>query len=1030
MLILELLMVAIVWFGVARMTTPPWKGRATNALKLYLTVRMVWVLLAWPIDQEGSVVPAWQLILDVIDQIDGTTFWTFAAIGAAVRFTGVLASMWRWQLVLRGQEIELPFRHILGAFLIGRAIGFFLPSTAGLDAYKLYDASRFSGRTVEVTAGTLLEKVLGVSGIFLTFLVALPFGISIFGDNAGTVAAITLPMATAIIAGLLTLLWFPGLAQWFVERLPLPGKERLEGVVLRISRATAAYRNKKGLVLLLLFCSLAVHFTTASMYYFMAIAVGAGEAAKFWEIVFGSAIQIFATVIGPTIGGLGVREAAQALTVGSIIGVGPAIVSATLGFWVGEVPTLFGFFYWLVRGDDYRPSYCIVEGHQVDYAEASRAATALETEEERAARAARGVGDAPPYSARARRAAAYGLGAGIWAGILLGIGEAIAIGFQGFGTEAQVLWYGPFAYAVLFGGLCLLGGLVLAAFPMDDADTRGWTPSLALLFTVVPIGLAVTLFRLRRDVYAEQMPPLDVLLMVLGGFGLLALGLFFLGPKIFRGGLGTLLRPVVALPILALVMLGGWLGMRLAPTVPVVRTTPAAASAALADRPNIILIMVDTLRADHLSCYGGEWVETPNLCRVATDGGTVFEGFAHSSWTKPSTATLLTSLIPSSHQTMSKPSALPEEITTVAESLQAHGYATGAFVSNTNLTESFGFAQGFDEYHYLGPDYLFGAAESSSKLVLYQIARRVYFMFVPGKRFGDFYQDSQVVNRNAFEWLDRHEDARFFLFLHYMDVHDPYFAHPYDGTGFDRASNQHPSLSQAEEMHRLYNGEIAYLDGEFGNLISKLEAQDLWDDSVVVLVSDHGEEFGEHGGFWHGLTLYDEQIHIPMLVKWPKGERLAEPEVRDTPARLIDVAPTLLRRAGARIPDEMQGLDLAGDLASRSERDRMVFAEEDHEGNVLRAIRTSHWKWIEANEGNPRGLPTEELFHIADDPGETVNLSEREPGTAAELAQHAAAQALAAEKVGTASEADVSCDEYAGLVALGYVEPGGRPDCE
>ena len=101
---------------------------------------------------------------------------------------GILASMVRWRILLRGQSIDLPFRHIFGSFLIGRFIGTFLPSTAGLDGYKLYDAARFSGRTVEVTATTALEKVIGVFGIFLTFLVALPFGIDIFGDRAGLVA--------------------------------------------------------------------------------------------------------------------------------------------------------------------------------------------------------------------------------------------------------------------------------------------------------------------------------------------------------------------------------------------------------------------------------------------------------------------------------------------------------------------------------------------------------------------------------------------------------------------------------------------------------------------------------------------------------------------------------------------------------------------------------------------------------------------------------------------------------------------------
>jgi arylsulfatase A-like enzyme len=257
-----------------------------------------------------------------------------------------------------------------------------------------------------------------------------------------------------------------------------------------------------------------------------------------------------------------------------------------------------------------------------------------------------------------------------------------------------------------------------------------------------------------------------------------------------------------------------------------------------------------------------------------------------------------------------------------------------------------------------------------------------------------------------------------------MDPHDPYFRHPYNGHGIARASNQHPAPALAEEMQALYRGEIGYLDENFGQLLAQLEALGLYDDTVIALVADHGEEFYEHGGFWHDLTLYDEQIHVPLLVKWRKGESLAAPEVTDIPARLIDVAPTLLARAGTDAPDAMQGQDLAGGLSARGETDRLVFAEENHEGNVLRAIRGSRWKWIEANEGNPRGLAPLELFDVAADPGERENLAEREPGTVAELRRHADGQELAAQQgqVGEAKAAAISDEERASLCALGYLQ--------
>jgi arylsulfatase A-like enzyme len=279
------------------------------------------------------------------------------------------------------------------------------------------------------------------------------------------------------------------------------------------------------------------------------------------------------------------------------------------------------------------------------------------------------------------------------------------------------------------------------------------------------------------------------------------------------------------------------------------------------------------------------------------------------------------------------------------------------------------------------------------------------------------------VNDVAFDWLDRHRDSRFFLFLHYMDPHDPYFEHPYDGRGIARAANQHPDPSLAGEMRRLYQGEIAYLDGNFGKLLAKLEELGVYDDTVIALVSDHGEEFYEHGGFWHGLTLYDNQIHVPLLVKWQKGRAAAPPGTPEGIARLIDVAPTFLARAGAAIPAAMQGVDLAVPYAGRAEKDRLHFAEEDHEGNVLRALRTSSWKLIEANEGNPRGLPPAELFHVESDPGERTNLHEREPARSAELRQHLDGQQKLAEsrRVGGGTATLTAAEEEA-LRALGYVQ--------
>ena len=1026
-ILLELICVGIIALLAGRLAKDPWRGRLLNLLKIYLTGSVLWHLLSWPVkvEETGLTAPAWRLMADLLSSIDAQVFWTFAIIGAGIRFLGVMASMYRWQLVLRGQEIELPFRHIFGAFLIGRVIGFFLPSTAGLDAYKLYDASRFSGRTVEVTAGTVLEKVLGVTGIFLTFLVSLPFGMSIFGENAVLVASITVPLAVGLITALLSLLWFPGLIQWGIENVPLPAKDRIEGVVTRFSAASAAYRNKKRLVLMMLMMSFFSHFFTAAMYFFMAFALGAVGSNLFWPIVFGSSIQIFATVIGPTIGGIGVREAAQVLTLGSLLGFSVAAVSATLGFWVGEMPTLFGFIFWLLRGKDYRPEYCRVEGEQVDYEESARAATELESAEDIERRENRGrVGEPMPMPGRLFASAGTGLGVGILAGIVIGLIEAYVISRGGFGGEAQVLWYGPLAYAAILGGLATVGGAVLSVLPMQREEIRAWVPSLGLTATLIPFGLAILIFRLRRDVYLEQMPPIPVLVGVLLAAVVLAVVFLTLGRKFFASRAGVITQPLTALGILAGVMaIGALIASGIGTPAP--PRGSGEIPTALENHPNVILVMVDTLRADHLSCYGGKKA-TPNLCRLVEDGGSAYQGFSHASWTTPATATLLTSLLPSTHRAMSKPSTLSPDVEMIAETMQKRGYTTGGIVSNINLAESFGFDQGYDEYYFLGPDYLAGAEESSSKLILYNIVRAVWFNLAGGGIYpADFYQDSTTVNEVTFDWLDRNGRDRFFLFVHYMDPHDPYFRHPYDGYGIARVSNQHPDEALAAEMHDLYEGEIAFLDRNFGELLDRLQSAGLYDDTVIVLVSDHGEEFYEHGGWWHGLTLYEEQIHVPLIIKWARTGERPEAGATDSLARLIDVAPTLAAIGGAEVPSAMQGIDLRTAANSRNAKNREVYSEEDHEGNVLWAIRTDRMKLISANEGNPRGLPTRELFEIDADPNEQnpLDTSANEASTRS-LEEYADLHRRSAEgeAVADAGDADMSFEECEQLRMLGYVE--------
>jgi len=504
--LLQALAIAILAIVGLRMQKGQTRSRLFSVLKAWFTVLCFWALLTHPIEIEpGNKVMAILLIRDQLAQIDAGTFWLFVSLATGIKMIGMLSSMYRWQLMLRGQSIELPFKHIFGSFLIGRAIGTFLPS------YTLFDASRFTGKTVEVAAAKFVEKVCGFSGVFMTFLIALPFGIGIFGENATMFALMSIPIALGVVASLVIVLLFPGFIQWILETVPMPAKQRITGIVTRISTSAAAYRDKPGMIVQILFLSFLVHFTTAVMYYFTALAIGA-DGADFWKVTFGSAIQIFVTVISPfTIAGEGIREAAQYVLLGELIGPAAAIVSAALGFWAAEAPTMLGFVFWWMRSDDYTPTFSRVNGVQVDYEEAARKATTLEEDTDAAADEEAAV----PLGERLWRAPSAGAFAGIAAGLLIGFGEAILIYQAGLGTESQVFWYGPLAWAAILGALAILGGLFLAILPMDRHEIGSWVTRLGLGACLVPFGLFVVLFRLRRDVYLEQMPPLGVIAIVL-----------------------------------------------------------------------------------------------------------------------------------------------------------------------------------------------------------------------------------------------------------------------------------------------------------------------------------------------------------------------------------------------------------------------------------------------------------------------------------------------------------------------------------
>ena len=377
---LLLLAVSAAAFALGRRQLPVAARRPVDTIaKTAFTLVGIVALLRHPIDVgNGERLPIYDAIVDYLPAVDTRTFVTFALLAMLVKLVGVISSAFSWHLLLVGQRIRYPFwSAIVTAFLIGRFIGTFLPSTIGLDGYTLYEAGRYSNQWSRVVTAKALEKFIGMTGLFLGMVLTLPFGYQVLVDvtsHAGRphaaplLAAIIAVIGGGVSAAVIAILVWPVLLTRIIAVIGriLPGAVRAQ--VDNLSRAVAAYRGQIGLLFLALFSKFVTHFTTAIPYYLTALAIGVAG-AQFWPIVFGSMIQIIGTVFSPTIAGEGTREAFQALLLSKQLGgVAQAVLSAALGFIAAEAATLWGGAFLWVRTPEWRPAFAYVDGQQVDYA--------------------------------------------------------------------------------------------------------------------------------------------------------------------------------------------------------------------------------------------------------------------------------------------------------------------------------------------------------------------------------------------------------------------------------------------------------------------------------------------------------------------------------------------------------------------------------------------------------------------------------------------------------------------------------------
>jgi arylsulfatase A-like enzyme/Tfp pilus assembly protein PilF len=395
------------------------------------------------------------------------------------------------------------------------------------------------------------------------------------------------------------------------------------------------------------------------------------------------------------------------------------------------------------------------------------------------------------------------------------------------------------------------------------------------------------------------------------------------------------------------------------------------ASLLAAGKPNIILITLDSTRADRMGFLGSHSALTPNLDSVARQGIIFEHAYAQAPLTVVSHATILTGTYPQTHQVSELGSPLATGLPYLPDLLHAHGYRTAAFVGSVLLDPRNGSAPGFDRGFDL---YDAGFQQSSGGGGKQLVERR-----------GD-----QVVAR-ATKWLSDNTRGPFFLWVHLYDPHAPY--------------------------RRSYDRAVATADAALGKLIAVLRAQKLFEDSVLVVASDHGEGLGAHGEDMHGIFLYDETIHVPLLVKLPQNQ-MAGKRVKGR-VRLVDVAPTVLEVAGVPVPSQMQGQSLLRIARTNPDADQSAYARSDFPQQAfgwssLESWRAGKYLYIRA--------PKPELYDVSADPQATKNLAQTSKAILATMAaQLDAFDSHFGNKGSKPEGTGLSTSEAQKLGSLGYV---------
>lgn len=425
------------------------------------------------------------------------------------------------------------------------------------------------------------------------------------------------------------------------------------------------------------------------------------------------------------------------------------------------------------------------------------------------------------------------------------------------------------------------------------------------------------------------------------------------------------------------------------------------------DPPNVILLVIDALRADHLKLYGYSRETIPWLTNQARNGVLFRNTLAPSSWTKPSVAAFFTSCHSAVCGANYKDDLLPSEWVTLAETFRDHGYLTAGFSSNVFVSSAYNYDQGFHDLTYLPghgpkklfpPYFLYSSAYSKLRELLYR------FDFIGGDL---AYGTASTLTGRALSWLEQHRDARFFLYLHYMDPHFPYFPkNRHYSAGSELSKNDLDLLYKLfhvkgswdvsddfiATIKSRYDDEIRAVDDALEKLFAHLDETGWRDNTLIVITADHGEGFAEHGHFDHGHTLYQELLHVPLIVFFPGGKHAGK-TVSDR-VDLLDLAPTLYDYLDFEPQVPLEGLSLLpliegnNDAYLSQKKPYFAHVNPPWDGWPVDSVSTlidDRYKLIRSVPKDAAQSVQIELYDLLSDSRETINLADSLPDVAAAL---------------------------------------------